>query len=298
MKIINILQKILKEQEGSDPKNPDAYPDQDEWGFDDSWTWGEWKIYYNTILKKFGESKAKSKFLKYWEVVQEGIGVVADNDMEPNWFKEKGMWNNSDNRPYYAIEFTKSIENQPKVVNKSSSDVNKNNLSSDVNKNNLDSVISCSGYGPNTSEFKLAKIIANKEGWVKNANNGKGSRSYRNNNPGNLDYYNELKSIDGQVTKETKLDGSIGRFAKFSSPCLGAKALIEEKIVKWSNGGMPDYGSAPGYNAGQVPTLKQFMYTYAPPTENDTTKYINDILKSLGNGEFTSNTSMAKILQT
>jgi hypothetical protein len=168
----------------------------------------------------------------------------------------------------------------------------------DVNKDSLDSVISCSGYGPSTSEFKLAKIIANKEGWVKNMNNGKGSRSYRNNNPGNLDYYDGLKSIDGQVTKETKLDGSIGRFAKFSSPCLGAKALIEEKIVKWSNGEMPAYGSAPGYKTGQVPTLKQFMYTYAPPNENDTTKYINDILKSLGNQEFTPNTSMVKILQT
>jgi hypothetical protein len=170
-------------------------------------------------------------------------------------------------------------------------------IKTDINKDNLDSVISCSGYGPNTSEFKLAKIIANKEGWVKNVNNGKGSRSYRNNNPGNLDYYDGLKSIDGQVTKETKLDGSIGRFAKFSSPCLGTKALIEEKIVKWSNGSMPDYGSAPGYNPGQVPTLKQFMYTYAPPTENDTTKYINDILKSLGNVEFTPDTAMSKILK-
>jgi hypothetical protein len=167
----------------------------------------------------------------------------------------------------------------------------------DFNKDNLDSVISCSGYGPNTSEFKLAKIIANKEGWVKNMNNGKGSRSYRNNNPGNLDYYDGLKSIDSKATKETKLDGSTGRFAKFSSPCLGAKALIEEKIIKWSNGNMPDYGSAPGYDKGEIPTLKQFMYTYAPPNENDTTKYINDILKSLGNAEFTPDTSMAKIIK-
>jgi hypothetical protein len=39
------------------------------------------------------------------------------------------------------------------------------------------------------------------------------------------------------------------------------------------------------------------MYTYAPPNENDTTKYINDILKSLGNAEFTPDTSMAKIIK-
>lgn len=168
---------------------------------------------------------------------------------------------------------------------------------SNMNKDNLDEVISCSGYGAGTPEFKFAKIIATKEGWIKNLNNGKGSRSYRNNNPGNLDYYDGLKSIDSGVQKEKKLDGSEGRFAKFSTPCLGTKALIEEKIKKWSKGQMPNYGSAPGYVSGKVPTLKQFMYTYAPPNENDTTKYINDILKSLANREFTPDTSMDKIIK-
>lgn len=93
------------------------------------------------------------------------------------------------------------------------------------------------------------------------------------------------------------MDGSEGRFAKFSDPCLGSKALIEEKIKKWSKGQMPNYGSAPGYQTGKIPTLKQFMYTYAPPSENDTTKYINDILKSLANVQFTPDTSMAKIIK-
>ena len=169
--------------------------------------------------------------------------------------------------------------------------------SQNINKDNLDNVISCSGYGSNTPEFKFAKIIATKEGWVKNLNNGKGSRSYRNNNPANLDYYDGLKSVDSNVQREKKSDGKEGRFAKFSSPCLGSKALIEEKIKKWSKGQMPDYGSAPGYIAGKIPTLRQFMYTYAPPTENNTTKYINDILNSLGNKEFTPDTSMAKIIK-
>lgn len=168
---------------------------------------------------------------------------------------------------------------------------------SNINKENINEVISCSGYDAGTPEFKFAKIIATKEGWVKNLNNGQGSRSYRNNNPGNLDYYDGLKSIDSNVTREKKLDGSEGRFAKFSDPCLGSKALIEEKIKKWSKGQMPNYGSAPGYQTGKVPTLKQFMYTYAPPKENDTTKYINDILKSLGNVQFTPDTSMAKIIK-
>jgi len=171
-----------------------------------------------------------------------------------------------------------------------------NNLNN-VNKDNLDEVIGCSGYGKSTPQFELAKIMATKEGWNKSGNNGKGSRSYRNNNPGNLDYQENFKSIDKDVTKEIKLDGTVGRFAKFSSPCLGAKALIEQKIVKWAKGNMPDYGSAPNYEAGKIPTLKQFVYTYAPPNENDTTKYINDILISLNNPKFNENTLMKDILR-
>lgn len=195
------------------------------------------------------------------------------------------------------VTATKYTEpNEPKIALELPNDTEKFEKSN-INKDSLDEVIACSGYAAGTPEFKFAKIIATKEGWVKNLNNGKGSRSYRNNNPGNLDYYDGLKSIDNGVQKEKKLDGSEGRFAKFSTPCLGSKALIEEKIHKWSKGQMPDYGSAPGYEAGEVPTLKQFMYTYAPPNENDTTKYINDILKSLGNKEFTPDTSMAKIIK-
>jgi hypothetical protein len=171
-----------------------------------------------------------------------------------------------------------------------------NNLSN-INKDNLDEVIGCSGYGKSTPQFEVAKIMATKEGWKKSDNNGKGSRSYRNNNPGNLDYQESFKSIDKDVTKEIKLDGTIGRFAKFSSPCLGAKALIEQKIIKWAKGNMPDYGSAPNYEAGKIPTLKQFVYTYAPPNENDTTKYIKDILRSLNNPKFNENTLMKDILR-
>jgi hypothetical protein len=287
-KIIDILKLLIQEQEGSDPRNPDVYPDQDEWGFDDAWTWDEWKIYYESIKKKHGEVTAKKIFLKYWEVVEAGTGVVADNDMDPLWFKQKEMWNGKQNRPYTRKEFEDTIKynefvkTQPKVVNKASSDANKQNLSSNVNKNDLQSVIACSGYGAGTPEFKLAIIMATKEGWIKDSNQGKGSRSYRNNNPGNLDYYDGLKLIDSKVKKGTKLDGSIDRFAKFSSPCLGAKALIEEKILKWSRGNMPVYGSAPGYRAGKIPTLKQFVYTYAPPKENDSDMYIDFIKNSLG----------------
>lgn len=119
MKIIDILQKIiLKEQEGSDPKNADVYPDQDEWGFDDAWTWGEWKIYYDALVKKNGETSAKKRFLKYWEVVQEGTGVVGDDGMDPNWFKKKEMWNGKKNRPYTRQEFENTLKYNEKYNEK------------------------------------------------------------------------------------------------------------------------------------------------------------------------------------
>jgi lysozyme len=103
------LLRIIKEQEGSSPKNPDVYPDQDEWGGDDAWNWDEWKIYYDSLVKKYGQISAKKRFLKYWEVVEEGVGVLADNDMEPQWFKDKNMWNEDEDRPYFITEYENSF---------------------------------------------------------------------------------------------------------------------------------------------------------------------------------------------
>ena len=295
MKIINILQKIIKEN--SDPNNPNSYPSHDEW------TMKDWKIYYNALVRKWANdvNAAKKQFLRFWEpIYQSFLDEPAEDELDDestgfkNWFRQKEMWNNTQNRPYTEKEFN-DVLNYKKFIEQKKTSVTSG--IENIKKDNLDNVISCSGYGSTTPEFKFAKIIAKKEGWVKNLNNGKGSRSYRNNNPGNLDYYDGLKSVDSNVKREKKSDGKEGRFAKFSSPCLGSKALIEEKIKKWSKGLMPDYGSAPGYDAGEIPTLKQFMYTYAPPNENDTTKYINDILKSLDNVEFTPDTSMAKIIK-
>lgn len=107
MKILEILQRLLNEDggEGSNPRNPDAYPDQDDWGFDDAWTWEEWKIYYDTVKNKHGETFAKKRFLKYWEVVQAGTGVIGDDGMDPNWFKKREMWNGKQNRPYTREEY-------------------------------------------------------------------------------------------------------------------------------------------------------------------------------------------------
>ena len=144
-------------------------------------------------------------------------------------------------------------------------------------KTSLTSVLDQTGYAKTSAEYILAKIIGTKEGWVANANAGKGSRSYRNNNPGNLMYQDSFKTIDRKVVRETN-----GKFAKFSSPVLGAKALIVMKIKKWAAGGMPSTSTnlnmKPKYVKGEKPTIKQFMYTYAPPSENNTENYIKTVI--------------------
>ena len=161
---------------------------------------------------------------------------------------------------------------------------------STVDKNNISAVLSASGYAVGSAPFEIAKIIATKEGWSSKPNGGKGTRSYRNNNPGNLDGTN-FKDIDPEVTVETMLDGSNGRYAAFSKPELGAKALIEKKIIKWANGGMPTtrgnqdliVSSKGGklYVKGAKPTVAQFFYTYAPPNENDTEGYIKGFITAI-----------------
>lgn len=159
-----------------------------------------------------------------------------------------------------------------------------------IDKKDLNKVISASGYVAGTAPFEIAKIIATKEGWDPNPNGGKGTRSYRNNNPGNLDG-TDFKDIDPGVTVETMLNGTTGRYAKFSKPELGAKALIEKKILAWAKGGMPVTAgnqtliiSSKGgkkYVKGEKPTVAQFFYTYAPPNENDTEGYIKGFITAV-----------------
>lgn len=168
-----------------------------------------------------------------------------------------------------------------------------------VNKRNIDSVLAATGYAATSGAYVLAKVIATKEGWLPDANNGKGSRAYRNNNPGNLDYQESFKTIDPKVRKEP---GPKGRFAIFSSPVLGAKTLIQKKIIKWANGNMPATSAnqtlKPKYVTGTKPTIKQFITTYAPPTENDTSGYIAKVVNGVKSikPNTTANTLVASII--
>lgn len=147
----------------------------------------------------------------------------------------------------------------------------------------LRTVLKNAGYTAGTFEYEFALVIGTKEGWLPNVNGGKGSRSYRNNNPGNLDYSESLKAIDPKVIIEPG-----GRFARFSTAEKGAQALVEKKIKKWSTGKMPVTSGnqnliekSQKWKAGTPPTIAQFMYTYAPPNENDTNGYIGSVVASL-----------------
>jgi hypothetical protein len=145
----------------------------------------------------------------------------------------------------------------------------------------LSLIIESAGYPKNTALHALALTIGTQEGWSSTANGGAGSLSYRNNNPGNLDFDSRAKSIDPGA-------GANGRFTRFTTAELGAKALIENKIKRWAQGNMP---VTPGnqslinpsekWNNGSKPTIAQFFYTYAPPNENNTEAYINSIISTL-----------------
>jgi hypothetical protein len=147
----------------------------------------------------------------------------------------------------------------------------------------LKTVLSNAGYKPGTFEYEFALVIGTKEGWLPKANGGKGSRSYRNNNPGNLDYSKALEVIDPGVTLPPG-----ERFARFTTAELGVKALIERKIKRWSTGKMPVtsgnqdlIAKVEKWKKGTPPTISQFMYTYAPPNENNTEGYIGSVVASL-----------------
>jgi hypothetical protein len=155
----------------------------------------------------------------------------------------------------------------------------------------LRQVLLNAGYKEDTAAYQFAYSIGTKEGWSANANGGVGTRSYRNNNPGNLDYSNSLKSIDPGVTLENNPYGA-SRFAHFTTAELGAKALVETKIKNWANGKMPitagnqsiivSYKGGNKYVKGTNPTIAQFFFTYAPPTDgNDTEQYINSVIADL-----------------
>lgn len=153
----------------------------------------------------------------------------------------------------------------------------------------LKEVLKSAGYQPGTASYELALTIGTKEGWNPNDNGGVGSRSYRNNNPGNLDFGPLAKAIDPNATMENNPYGR-NRFAAFTTAELGAKALVEAKIKRWAGGSMPptagngsllEQATGRRWKKGTPPTFREFMYTYAPPNENNTEGYLSTVVSNL-----------------
>lgn len=86
-----------------------------------------------------------------------------------------------------------------------------------------------------------------------------GARNWRNNNPGNLEY--------GEFAKSLGAVGSDGRFAVFPSYDAGRQA--KERLIF----------SSPSY---RDLTLEQAISRYAPPNENNTRSYINQVAAAAG----------------
>src|ERR1035437_3431962 len=99
---------------------------------------------------------------------------------------------------------------------------------------------------------QLANSIATMEGF-----NTSGTIAQRNNNPGNLRY------AANQVGTENTVNGT---FATFATPQDGWDALTN--YIN-NNSGM---------------TLRDFIYKYAPPSENNSSSYLSYISGQLGIG--------------
>jgi len=102
---------------------------------------------------------------------------------------------------------------------------------------------------------KLGREIHYPNGDVKTG----GTRNWRNNNPGNLEYNNYTKGL-GAI-------GTDGRFAIFPSMEAGFKAQMH-MLTKGKN-----YKNL---------TLAQAIQRYAPPSENNTSAYIAQVVKTSG----------------
>jgi hypothetical protein len=183
------------------------------------------------------------------------------------------------------------IEITPNVIQESI-----NNVAAVASSKSLREVLIDAGYQASTFVFELALAIGSKEGYTKGSKN----RPSRNNNPGNLTGTN-YKDIDPGVVLEPANPKGERRFAKFTTPELGSKALVERKIKGWARGNYPgtivngDSKSSNEYRKQwNVPnslkgiagkkvqlTIEQFFYIYAPPSENNTENYINSVVASL-----------------
>jgi len=93
------------------------------------------------------------------------------------------------------------------------------------------------------------------------------TRGVRNNNPGNIDY-NKANAWQGQLGLELNVPKP--RFARFDEPENGIRALAKLLLTY--------------QNKHKLKTVRQIIDRWAPPVENDTGAYANQVAKFLGVG--------------
>ncbi|WP_249420931.1 transglycosylase [Escherichia marmotae] len=96
------------------------------------------------------------------------------------------------------------------------------------------------------------------------------NRNYRNNNLGNLVFANQ----EGAVLEAPNAKGE-QRFARFNTPEEGIRALANQ-VSSYYNG----TSAAAGYQ--KLQTVSSIISKWAPPTENNTNQYIENVSKYLG----------------
>ena len=106
----------------------------------------------------------------------------------------------------------------------------------------------------------LMNAIAQMEGF-----NTQGTIAQRNNNPGNLRW------ASNQVGQESTVNG---KYATFATPQDGWAAL--QNYIE----------------SNQSLSLRDFIYKYAPPTENNTSGYLNWLVSQVGVGADTPISSL------
>lgn len=112
------------------------------------------------------------------------------------------------------------------------------------------------------TEPKFTKVVRAGAGWTEvQTHKGdtivrKGTRNWRNNNPGNIEY--------GPFARKQGAVGHDGRFAVFPTYDVGRKAQIA-----W-------------IRRESDKTIAQAITKYAPPSENNTARYIREVAAALG----------------
>lgn len=96
-------------------------------------------------------------------------------------------------------------------------------------------------------------------------------RGLRNNNPGNIDYHpsNQWQGLD-------KDKPSDGRFCRFVSPEYGIRAMARLILNYTKRDGLPGVG---GHG---IDTVEEIINRWAPPNENVTSAYVEQVAKALG----------------